>query len=45
VELPEKSCPKAGISKNYCAKYSGSPEVELKVLSMDHIFQILNWVA
>jgi len=32
----------AGISKNYFVTNSGSPEVELRVLSMAHIVQILN---
>ncbi len=33
-----------GISKNYCATNSGSPQVELRYMSMAHIVQILNWV-
>ncbi len=35
----------AGISNNYCATNSGSPEVEPRFCTWAHIVQILNWAA
>ncbi len=37
--------PETGISTNYFATNSGSPEVELRFCLLLIYFQILNWVA